>query len=325
MEKKNLRFRIAVIGAGRIAQKMVDAVKKSKDISVVAIASRSKEKAETFAEKNCIPISFGSYDELLNYDEYDLIYIATINSTHFEIAENCLIRHKPVVVEKPICLDLKQTQRLVELSEQNNTFLTEAMPLRYSSNMHRAVELVDSGSIGETYLLQSNLGFPCWGETRINSPELGGGALNDLGVYGITLSRMFFPFTITGVMSQAHFDKGVDSDNSVVITFETGHTSICFHSVKNAVRNKALIYGSNGCLVVCKSFNANRVFRFSGIKHMGFYSSKKNIYLEEMECFMNSVKQGLIETPEYTHREIIECAKVLELVRGSWNMSNKNC
>jgi len=315
-------FRIAIIGAGRIAQKMVEAVKKSSEISIVAIASRNKEKAQLFAEKNNIPISFGSYDEVLDYDEYDLIYIATINSTHFEIAQKCLMRHKPVAVEKPICLDLQQTQRLIELSEQNKTFITEAMPLRYSSNMRRAVELVSSGAIGETYLLQSNLGFPCWGETRINSPELGGGALNDLGVYGITLSRMFFPYNIADVSSRAHFDKGVDSDNTVVLTFDTGRTSICFHSVKNVVRNKAVIYGSNGFLIVSESYNANRVFRFSGIKHMRYYSSRKSVYLEEMECFKNSVEHGLIECPEYTHKEIIECAEISELVRDSWNQNN---
>ncbi len=186
------RFRVAIIGAGRMSQVMIDSLKMASDISVVAVASRDRERANFFAKKNRIPVYYGSYDELIRSDGFDLIYVATVNSTHYDIACKCLENKKPILVEKPVCLSLPQTRSLVELSKKNNTFLAEAMPLRYSPNMKRLQAYIQSGAMGNSYLMSSNIGIKNWGIDRICRKELGGGALFDIGVYGLTLADMVF-------------------------------------------------------------------------------------------------------------------------------------
>ncbi len=311
-------FRIAVIGAGRIAQKMVDSLKKSNEIMVVAIASRNAERAEAFAQKNSIPNWFSSYDSLICSDGYDLIYIATVNSTHYEIARKCLENNKPVVIEKPICLDSEQTKELLDLSAKNKVFLAEAMPLRYCHNMIRTAEYVRNGFIGNCFLLFSNIGIGCWQEERINNPVLGGGALYDLGVYGLTLSRMLFPNEIMQISAQAHMDNGVDADDTVIIKHENGQ-SICFNSVKNQTRENAILYGTHGVVYIRRVYDSQRIFLYAGLRNIRYLKKKKNTYLEEMECFMNAIKHGDIETSEYTHREILECAIMIDSVRKDWD------
>ncbi|MBQ7581800.1 MAG: Gfo/Idh/MocA family oxidoreductase, partial [Lachnospiraceae bacterium] len=186
-------FRIAMIGTGRIAQVIASALAKSKDMKIVAAASRERERAEAFARKNHISAVYDSYDALIDADGYDLIYISTVNPTHFEIAKKCLAAKKAVLIEKPACLTLSEVQELITLSESTGTFFAEAMPIRYASGMRRVIELIESDAIGQVRLLMSNIGINSWSVERIRSKELGGGALYDLGVYGITLSDMLFP------------------------------------------------------------------------------------------------------------------------------------
>ncbi|MCR5267081.1 MAG: Gfo/Idh/MocA family oxidoreductase [Lachnospiraceae bacterium] len=311
-------FRVAMIGTGRIAQVIASALAKSKDMKIVAAASRERERAEIFARKNHISAVYDSYDALIDADGYDLIYISTVNPTHFEIAKKCLAAKKAVLIEKPACLTLSEVQELITLSESTGTFFAEAMPIRYASGMRRVIELIESDAIGQVRLLMSNIGINSWSVERIRSKELGGGALYDLGVYGITLSDMLFPGLDGDIRSLSNPDNGVDAQSSVIISYP-GAQSILFNSVKLQTKGCAVIYGDKGRIFIKKAYSAERIVKFAGFRHISIYRSKKSRYLEEFESCMRAVSAGKREPAEYPHAQILKTYGMLEKIQEDWS------
>lgn len=308
----NSEFKIALIGTGNIAVTMADAISKSGEAEVVSVASRDRDRAERFAKEHGIANAYESYDELIGSDGYDLIYVSTINPLHFGIASACLKAGKPVIVEKPICMKVDEVRELIRLSRETNTFLAEAMPLRYSSNMKTVKELVDNGSIGKVRLLVSNIGIDCWGVPRIREKSMGGGALYDLGVYGLTISDMVFPDEPEDIVSACNIENEVDSQNTVVISYKDAQ-SMLFSSVKLQTKGAAVIYGDRGRIFIHKAYNADKVVKYAGFRSIKTYRNKENRYAKEITACKRAILDGRIEPYEYTHDDML---KIYEKVDG---------
>lgn len=323
--KKNVQessgfFKVAVIGTGRMAHAMMEAVSKSKAIVVSAVASRELERAKELAQRHQIENVYGSYDELIHDDGYDLIYVSTINPTHYEIARKCLEARKAVMVEKPICLQREQVLDLVNLSRQTNTFLAEAMPLRYSSNMHLVQKLLQEGAIGKIRLIVSNLGIHCWDTERIREKDLGGGALFDLGVYGITLSDMLLPQGKESIIALRNEENNVDSQIIVTISKEDVQC-VLINSTMVQTDGIVKIYGDAGKIIVNKAYSAERVFKFLGFRNFKLYRSKKNRYLAELDACQNAIEKGQIEPDEYNHEDLLRVYEIVDKVICCCNVS----
>ena len=133
-----------------------------------------------------------SYEALCEDPEVELVYIATPHSCHYENMELCIRHKKPVLCEKAFTMNAGEARKIMELAEQEQVFAAEAIWTRYMPSRQMIREVVDSGIIGKVSVLTANLSYPISGKERIMRPELAGGALLDIGVYGLNFALMHF-------------------------------------------------------------------------------------------------------------------------------------
>ena len=216
-------FRIGIIGAGWIAEKMAQALAPIKDIEVYAIASRSIQKAESFAKEYNIPKAYGSYAEMVTDPQVDLVYIATPHSHHFEHSMLALESGKPVLVEKAFTANASQAEKLIQTAKDKGLFITEAIWTRYMPLSHKVKEIMESGIIGEPRIITATLCYMMENKERIVRADLCGGALLDLGVYALNFARMYFGTDIVRTVSNCHLGPtGMDMHESISLSFADG-------------------------------------------------------------------------------------------------------
>ena len=165
------RFKVGIIGAGHIARKMAHTLRDMEGVEPYAVASRNQENAEGFACEWGFTRAYGSYEDLADDPEVQLIYIATPHSHHFEQARMCLEKGKPVLCEKAFTANAEQAETLIRLSKEKQVFLTEAIWTRYMPFSETLRELVDGGTIGRVMMLTANIGYPIAEKERIAKPE----------------------------------------------------------------------------------------------------------------------------------------------------------
>lgn len=213
---------IAILGAGHIAAAMAEAVNGIRDkVKPYAVASRTLQKAQDFADKWGFEKAYGSYEELAQDDNVDLIYIATPHSEHYKNALLCIEHGRNLLVEKAFCANTKQTLEVINKSREKGTFLAEAMWTRYEPSRQILKDIIDSGKIGEVHYLETDFGITGRGIERLEKPELCGGALLDLGIYSLTMALMYLGTDIEKVKTSCNYNEhGVDLDNETIITYK---------------------------------------------------------------------------------------------------------
>src|SRR5215813_12044980 len=186
--------RWGILGAGSIANRLAEGVLVLPDAKLTAVGSRSQEKADAFADKYGIPNRHASYDALVNDPEVDVIYVATPHNFHKEHSILALNAGKHVLCEKPFTINECEAKEIVSVAQAKGLFVMEAMWTRFFPIMGKVRKLLKAGEIGEPYLLHADFGFKGTfnPEGRLYNPNLGGGALLDVGVYPISLASMIF-------------------------------------------------------------------------------------------------------------------------------------
>ncbi|MBQ0960923.1 Gfo/Idh/MocA family oxidoreductase [Ideonella sp. 4Y11] len=242
--------RWAVVGSGGIARRTVGDLRLCEDAQVVAICSRSRERAEAFAQAHGLPLAFDDFARLCASDQVDALYIGTPHATHFALASQALRAGKHVLCEKPMTMTADETRELGRLARAQGVFLMEAMWMKFSPAMRRAAELVDAGAIGEPRLLQAGLGYPVPpdGPARFWDPALGGGALYDMGVYTITLAQMFLgelaEISVTGTMRP----DGVDLEQAITLRYTSGALAQLATSITTLIPPRGWLGGRRGAI-----------------------------------------------------------------------------
>ena len=243
----NKKLRWGILGTGVIANAF------AKDLiatghSVIAVGSRTLESAQAFACTYGLGGAFGSYEELVDYEGIDAVYVSTPHPFHATNACLALEAGKHVLVEKPFTLNASEARYVMELAERRGLVVLEAMWTRWLPHMVRLREIIRSGAIGEvrTLIADMNHCLPDDPNHRINNPELGGGALLDLGIYPIS-----FAWDLFGQPSQIRANAtftgtGVDQSSTVILSYEGGRSAVT-HSASNVCgSNTAVVIGSKG-------------------------------------------------------------------------------
>ena len=150
-------FKLGIIGAGWIADKMAATLAHAEDYCIHAIASRSFEKAEAFAQKWGISKAYGSYEDLVKDENIDLVYVATPHSHHYEHALLAIRNNKPVLVEKAFTANAQEAEQLINEARSRNVFIAEAIWTRYMPLSKKVKEIMDSGIIGIPRILTATL------------------------------------------------------------------------------------------------------------------------------------------------------------------------
>jgi len=241
------KLRWGILGTGSIANSF------AKDLiatghHVTAVGSRSHEAGGAFAAKHGIGLSFASYQELADCSDVDAIYVSTPHPFHAENALMALQSGKHVLVEKPFTLNALEASEVVAVAENRGLVVLEAMWTRWLPHMVRLREIIRAGTIGEvtTLIADHTQCLPSDPKHRINAPELGGGALLDLGIYPISFAWDLFGPPSRIEAGATFTDTGVDQSATVILSYDDGRKAVT-HSASN-VRgaNTAVVIGSQG-------------------------------------------------------------------------------
>jgi len=251
------KIRFGVLSTARIGvQKVIPAMQKGEHTEVVAIASRSPEKARDAAHHLRIPRWHGSYEALLADPDVDAIYNPLPNDQHVPWSIRALEAGKHILCEKPIALSAAQGRDLVEAARRHPRLkVMEALMYRHHPQWRKAKELVQTGQIGALRAIQVFFSFYNDDPGNIrNDPAKGGGALMDIGCYPISLSRWLFnaePQRVFGlVVHDPRF--GVDRLVSAMLDFGVGHTTfVC--STQAAPFQRVHLVGVEGYVELSES------------------------------------------------------------------------
>lgn len=219
---------------------------------VVAVGSRSADKAQHFAKRHGIAKAHGSYEALAADPDVDVIYIATPHPQHVDTALLCINNGKHVLVEKPCTLNAGEAELLKAHSRQHGVMIMEAMWTRFLPHMVRLREIIKTGRLGavRNVLATHMQDLPDHPLHRLNSLELGGGALLDLGVYPISLA-----FDILGrpdniLSTGRHKETGADAQISAIFTYANGASAMMIAGSDAAGANRAEINCEEGYIEI---------------------------------------------------------------------------
>lgn len=317
-------IKFAILAAGGIAAKMSYAVSKLPEIHRYAVASRSIEKAETFAKEWGYEKAYGSYEEMLADPCVELVYVASPHSHHYEHAKMCIEAGKHVLVEKAFTVNAGQAQELIRLAREKNVLLTEAMWTRFMPARKILDDLIAEGVIGEIYSLTANLGYDIKHKERLIKPELAGGALLDVGVYPIQFALMAVHSKVKKISSDAVLsEEGVDLTNSITITFENGVMAVLHSSMLSLTDREGVIYGESGSI---RFHNINNcegisIYDKSGMPVREIEIPKQiNGYEYEVLACVKAIEEGRLECSEMPHEETIRGMEILDTIRKQWGM-----
>lgn len=315
---------IGILGAGGIAKVMARTINEMKDATLYAVGSRNYEKAQAFAEEFGVITAYGSYEELVSDDNIDLIYVATPHSHHFEHMRLCIEHGKNVLCEKAFTFNSKQTEEIIALASEKKVYLGEAIWTRYMPSRKMIDELLRSGIIGEIKTVTCNLSYPISGKERLIRPELAGGALLDLGVYGLNFIIMHFGKNFTNIESSVVMtETGVDGQETITVKYPDGKMAVSTHSMYGRSDRKGIFYGEKGYMVVDNINNPKALDVFDCndnlVKHMDVPAQITGYEYEIMES-MDMIRQGKLESESMPLSETLFIMNIMDDLRQQWGI-----
>jgi predicted dehydrogenase len=216
--------RWGILASGKIAHAFATGLALLPDAQIAAVAARRLESARAFADGHGIGTAYGSYRALVEDPDVDVVYVASPHALHHEHARMALEAGKPVLCEKAFTLSAAQAEDLVALARERGLFLMEAMWMRCHPLVRRLQQLLGSGELGTVRQVRADLGFRVDAPPtdRLLDPELGGGALLDMGIYPLTFAHLFLgaPDRVAAAATLA--PSGVDLDIALALAYESG-------------------------------------------------------------------------------------------------------
>lgn len=253
------KIKWAVLGWARIARKeVIPAICRTANSQFYALASRHEEHLdECRAEFGCVKVYRG-YLDILKDPEVDAVYIPLPNSMHKEWAIAAARHGKHVLCEKPMALTPEDAEAMIAAAQENQVLLMEAFMYRYTERIARVREILDQGVIGPVKFIHSSFRFDLDRANTIKvQPELGGGALYDVGCYPVNFANMVTANEPVAVAAEAHADHGVDISFSGVLKYPEGAIATVSCGFNSFRRVFSEIVGTQGTLEVPDTFMGN--------------------------------------------------------------------
>lgn len=314
---------IAILGAGSIAGVMATTLQPLKDVTCYAVAARDRDRAQVFADKYGFMKAYGSYKDMLEDPDVELVYIATPHSHHYEHIRMCLNHGKHVLCEKAFTANAKQAEEVMRLAESKGLLLTEAIWTRYMPMVEKIREVVNSGIIGRPTTLAANLGYPLEHVERMVKPSLCGGALLDLGVYVLNFASMIFGDDIDSIAANCvRYHSGVDAQETIMLSYRDGRMATLYATMLAQTDRRGIISGTNGYIEVdnINNFEAMRVYNLER-RIVAEYAAPTQVtgYEYEVLSAMRAIREGQIECPEMTHAQTLFMMQLMDNIRAAWN------
>ena len=250
-------IRWGVVGPGRVAALVVEDFPFVADARVVAVGSRSAERARDFADRYGLPRAYGSYAELLADPDLDVVYLATPNAQHRTVALAALRAGKALLVEKSFAATRAGAAEVIELARSSGTFVMEGMWTRFQPAVVALRELLADAAIGEIRSVQVDLGIaPAYDPAdRLFDLARGGGALLDLGVYAVSFAQMLLGTPASVTAHGSLFPSGADAEAVLLLGYDDGCTATLTTSMRCYLPGHARVFGTAGWIDVLPRFH----------------------------------------------------------------------
>ena len=321
--KQDRILRVGIIGAGWIAEKAAITLNGLTQCEAYAIASRTLEKAQAFAAEWQMPKAYGSYTELINDPDVDLVYVATPHSHHYDVTKEALMADKPCLVEKAFMANYRQAKEIIDLAHARKVFLAEAIWTRYQPVVKMMRELIAS-RIGTPRLVTATLGYSMGEKPRIMRPDLCGGALLDLGVYALNFVRMFFEADIVSIDSQCVKSvTGMDLTNAITLVLSDGVLCNLQTSAACVGDNIGVVAGTEGNLIIDNINNPQKI-TVNGpdrtyIETIPVPQQITGYEYQFLAC-REALAEGLLEPREMPHEETLYIMQLMDDLRRKWGV-----
>ncbi|HTN38929.1 MAG TPA: Gfo/Idh/MocA family oxidoreductase [Arachidicoccus sp.] len=309
-----------IIGPGKIAQKFANALKLTPRVNLGAVASRDINKAKSFAQQFDCPVYYDNYLQLVKDPTIDAIYIATPHAFHLEQTRLCLENGKAVLCEKPLTLSAAQVTTLMDIANQHQTFLMEAMWARFIPLTEAILKIIKADEIGSVHYMKADFGFPAAPNPtgRLFNPALGGGSLLDVGIYPIYLCTLLmgWPDKIhaTGRLSE----QGIDLDCHAFLQYKEMKTGVISSSIVYQTPITAEITGTKGQIQIPCPWYKNNYFHLK--KGDGDWEKislppMPNGFEFEIQEVTKCLDEGLIQSSTWPLTSSLQIATIMDQIK----------
>ena len=317
-------MKLGILGTGRIVRGVAPAWLALPEIECYAAASRTPGKAEALAKDFGFQKVYHSYEDMLNDPEVELVYVATPHSHHYEHMMLCLQHGKHVICEKAFTMNAEQAKKIRDFAKEKGLYVAEAIWTRYMPSRKIIDDVLASGIIGKANTLTANLSYVIHDKQRITDPALAGGALLDIGVYGINFTMMHFGDEIERVESSVQMtDTGVDAMETITIFYKDGRMAVLTHSIYCRSDRKGIIHGDKGYMVVENINNPQSVCVFDGNDQLlARYDVPQQVngYEYEFAEAVRCIGEGKIEPDSMPLAESIQVMEFMDSLRAEWGI-----
>ncbi len=240
-----------LLSTARINRRLIPAIRAAERAELVAVASRSRARAEAYAAEWAIPRAHGSYGALLDDTEVDLVYIGLPNSLHAEWTVRAAEAGKHVLCEKPLALSANECDQIISAAESAGVVAIEAVMYLHHPLLDKARQLVRQGAVGEVMLVRGALSISLDRPADIRwKPELGGGSLWDVGSYPVSFVRWMVgePEEVFGWQTLS--ESGVDETFAGLLRFSSGVLGVFDCGFRELLRSQGEVFGTDGTLII---------------------------------------------------------------------------
>ena len=319
------KIKWGIVGLGKIAVKFAEDLLLSQESELFAVASREIEKASIFAKEYGSKNAFGSYDELINHPEVDVVYIATPHSLHYELTKKCIENGKAVLCEKPMGLDAIQVKEMVDLARSKKVFLMEGIWTRLIPATKTFLKLMDENSIGEIKHVRADFGFASTesNNSRIFNKKLGGGSLLDVGIYPVYVSLLLLGEPKSMQVEAEMTETGVDKSCSMIFSYENRVLANLFSSIGEQTPTVAEVIGTNGSIKLHSRFHHPKkiTLNVNGEAEKTIEEEYLgNGYFHEIEEVNSCLFQGKTESDLLPLDVSLRLSRILDLVKKEMNL-----
>lgn len=304
-----------IVGTGRIAGEFAADFKYVDNAELVAVASRSQETADAFADKFNIAKAHSSYQKLYEDPDVEAVYVATPHNFHFENSHDALAHGKAVLCEKPITTNPLAFEQLKAFAKERNQYLMEGMWTYFHPAIQKAQQWVQSGRIGQLVQVKADFGYPVPFDPkgRMYNPDLAGGALLDMGIYPIAMAWLFMRKDPTEIFVTCHkAPTGVDDDVNILFDYGDESANLAT-SFRSKLHNNLFVIGTEATIKIPFFWKASECFLYRSDQQIDhFHDNRSSIgFNHELQAVSRDLLDGKKESDTMPHSH---SAKLQELM-----------
>ncbi|WP_435625310.1 Gfo/Idh/MocA family protein [Flagellimonas sp.] len=315
----NGKLKWGIIGLGRIAKLFAEDLSLVEDAELVAVASTNLERAKSFSQKFGNPKAYGSYEELFADTHVDIVYVATLHHTHCQYSIAAMNHKKHVLCEKPVAINKKEAQQMVDAAQKNDVFFMEAFWSRFNPSIEKINELVSHGRIGKLRYINAEFTFYKLDDdpkSRSLNVDLAGGSLLDMGVYPVFLSYFLLGKPKEILARSQFYGTGAEIQTSMILQYKDAQ-AILYSGFANNTDMKAKICGEVGEIFIAPIWHETQGFHLvidGNSEHYDLPTLGRG-FTHEIGEVHHCLRNNMNESTKWSHKNSLELIEIIDQIR----------